>query len=116
MSELGVEVVPMLHGVTRIGLTGDVDSRTLDLLEDALYSALDASGRLVIDLSGVRELSSSGACALLVASRRARHLGGGLVLARPPRAVRAVLDTLGLPTVLPVADSVDDAALRLRAP
>ena len=86
---------------TTVLVTGDVDLATSPRLARCLEDH-DGATRLVVDLTGVRFLDSSGMAVLVRAARRARKAGRGLVL-RPPEdpGVRRALDVAGLLAALP---------------
>jgi anti-anti-sigma factor len=62
--------------------------------------------RLVLELSGVRYVSSSGISAFIVLHRRLRAGGGILVLASPSEALAEMLLTLNLGTLIPIHETV----------
>jgi anti-anti-sigma factor len=107
ISELKISAEPLTGGGARLVLEGVLDVHSVPQLERALVER--QGQRVVLDLSRLRSLSSAGAGALLTASARATRARGGLALASAPRSVREVLDTLGIPSVLLVAPSVDVA-------
>ena len=74
-----------------------------------------ASGHLVLNLSAVTFLSSSGVGVLLVMAEKARGDGGSLRLASPSAAVRAPLELLNLHRFLTIDGSEDDAMSALGA-
>jgi len=72
-----------------VAVSGEVDVATCPGL-DATVAAL-TTPEIVLDLSGVTFMASSGLASLLRADRRARELGGRLLLRAPSRAVVDVL-------------------------
>jgi anti-sigma B factor antagonist len=64
---------------------------------------------LIVDLSGAQLLSSSGLGAIINLQREPACLRGGLVLARPSREARRVLELTGMDQRLTVADTVEEA-------
>lgn len=78
-----------------VALRGELDLVTAEGLTDALVEI--AGSTLVVDLSDLTFMDSSGIGALVVARRRIMSSGQGeLVLARPGANVRKVLDIVGL--------------------
>ena len=78
----------------------EIDDPIVDCLGDSAYSR-----RLVVDLSEVASLDSSGVNWLLVAHKRMRENGGQLVLHSLSPIANNVLKVLNLHTVFQVADS-----------
>lgn len=79
-----------LEGETAtITATGELDIATRRKLSDEMVSLVArGAAHLIVDMSGVSFLDSSGLGALL----GVRHLGASLVLRKPSPAVRRVLD------------------------
>lgn len=96
---------------TVVGAVGPLDRTTAPQLE-AILDALDSHGvfRVVIDLSGVSEMSSAGLRVIISAAKRFRRReGGDLCLAAPSKRVIEVLDLAGLLPVLCVHDTREQA-------
>ena len=90
--------------------TGHIDSYTALAFTDRIGALIDAGARwLVIDLSAVTFLDSTGLGALLTSLRRAQALGGDLRLVQVPHAVYRVIELTALQAYLPRYASVDDA-------
>ncbi len=73
---------------------------------------LEAAGkgaRVVIDLSGVTMIDSSGVACLLEAFQSARHQGKGFTLASVDETVLRVLKLARLDTVFEIADDIEAA-------
>ncbi|MHC4429252.1 MAG: STAS domain-containing protein, partial [Planctomycetota bacterium] len=66
--------------------------------------------RLVIDLSGVPYMDSSGVATLVEAMQIARRTGSKLVLAALQEKVRSIFEIARLDMVFSIVNSVDDAA------
>lgn len=78
-------------GVAHVALAGELDLATAPGVEEALRRA--ESGRppvMVLDLSGLRFLDSTGLRIVLSADSRARREGRRLVLVRGPESVHRV--------------------------
>jgi anti-sigma B factor antagonist len=92
-----------LTGETAVlAITGEVDMASAPGLRDQLQQ-LDARN-VVIDLSGVTFIDSTGLGVLVAALKRSREAGGHLVLRSPTRATRRVLDITGLSQLVAVED------------
>jgi anti-sigma B factor antagonist len=101
--EFGVTIDPA--GV--VWLSGEVDMARSEALGRGLDVAIDGQGPLVVDLSGVTFMDSSGLRVLLVTSA---FLGKrGLVLRRPRRNVTRLLQIVDI-------DSRDNIRLELDNP
>ena len=70
-----------------------------------LHRALDAlTGDVLLDVSGLDFVDSSGLGAIVATDNRLRHGGGSLVLLRPGQRLRRLLELTGLMTLLTVRD------------
>lgn len=91
---------------------GDIDLSTGERLAEAAEHALSAAGTfpLVLDLSGVKFLSSSGLGLLVDLDDRARACGSSLrLVAGEAESVTRPIRTLGLNDTLDLYRSVDEA-------
>lgn len=66
--------------------------------------------RLVVDLSGVDHIDSSGLSALIAGLKAARQAGGSLSITKPSTQVRRILKLTNLHRVLESHDHPDEAA------
>lgn len=92
-----------------LAVSGDVDIATAPALREMLAEAVTTYERVVVDLSGVPFLDSTGLGVLVAAHNRARVAGATLVVARPQRIVRNALRLVQVDTVIDVYDTVDAA-------
>ncbi len=82
---------------TRIKPSGEVDSTVADRMTDAIVAALtDGAPRVVVDLTDVWFLDSSGVRALLVAHRFATEHQQTMTVENPTRRVHRVLENGGV--------------------
>lgn len=109
----GVLGIDHVEGVTVVTSTGDVDLDTGDTLRAALRHAADVGGDVVVDLSRVHLIDSTGLGLLIRARREARERGATLVLAAGSAFVRGVLRTMRLDTTIPTFASRDEAVAHL---
>jgi stage II sporulation protein AA (anti-sigma F factor antagonist) len=95
--------------VTVVKATGDINASSCARLEEAL-GALIGQGRqrLVLDLGGVRYVSSAGLRVLLVVAKRLAGTGA-FALSRVTEPVRQVLDMTGFSGIMKVLPSVEEA-------
>lgn len=94
-------------GVVRAG--GEVDASTVQALDGAVTEAASVNSHVVIDLSEVTFVDSSGLGALIVARKSARARGGSMSLVSPPPAVRRLLGSTHLDDVFDIYDSLGEA-------
>jgi anti-sigma B factor antagonist len=91
-------------------VAGEVDVATAPRLRETLLTALTEGRRhLVLDLTGVEFLDSTGLGVIVGLLKRARTLGGDLRLVCPNAAVRRVFEITALDRTMPLSDTVDAA-------
>ncbi len=89
---------------------GRLDASTVSILEHALMRALRTAAKVVIlDLSEVTYISSSGLRVLLTCRRQLRDRRGDLILCALSQNVRDVFDMVGFSALFGVAESLDQA-------
>ena len=96
-------------GYVVVTVRGNLDITTRHKLDAYLDTAGDGASQLIIDLSELTFLDTSG---LTVLARHWRHLhrtGGSLILAGARYETARALWITGLAKRLPLADDVDDA-------
>ncbi|WP_028808107.1 STAS domain-containing protein [Streptomyces canus] len=97
-------------GITVLGLDGEIDHQSVGGLTHALARADAAVGqRVVIDLSRVTFMDSSGVNALIAAFQAAGAAGGWLRLVVVRGAVLRTLQLVGLDSVIPFHETLEDA-------
>lgn len=87
-------------------LTGRLDAATSSQLERALNRASAAT--IVLDMSRLSYVSSSGLRVLLTARRKARERNGDVVLCGLTQNVHDVFNMVGFSALFSIHDSVDD--------
>ena len=97
-------------GIRLFELTGELDSRSADSLQDALDSAIDhGAGRVLLDLSGLTFCDSTG-LRVIVAAYRALTMGGGrLAIVCDDDRVLRVFRVTRLDRLLSVSTTREDA-------
>ena len=91
----------VLDGAVRVSLQGELDLASARTMEERLAAIEEqAPARVVIDLSGLVFMDSSGLRVLLLADSRARERGFELVLAPGPEPVQRVFEMTGALDVL----------------
>ncbi len=101
-------VIRKESGATVVELGGDVDVGSAQALRELLADAL-AEGPVVVDLSGVRFIDSSGIGLFVTAHRRAEEQGTRFSLAAPSEGAARVLSLTRTDRLLTVHPSVVDA-------
>ncbi len=86
-------------------LSGELDQHeargALRSLEELLEEYLPRD--LVLDLSGLSFMDSSGIALIIQLSRRIREMGGRMWIENPARQPRRVIDAAGIDRLIPVA-------------
>lgn len=94
---------------TVVCVGGEIDVYTSPTLRDRLTSALDRGvTNLVIDLSGVQFLDSTGLGVLVGAMRRIESVRGKLIVVCDRPHILKVFETTGLTTWLDIRSNLDD--------
>lgn len=89
-----------LHVLVR----GDLDLTTSRVLGEALERALDDGNSVVLDLSAVTFIDSTGLSTLIRALRQSESNGGALALSpNLPAQIRRVFEITGLNGLFPIA-------------
>ncbi len=102
---------PLGGGVVGVVVEGRLDAATVPTLEQTFQRLLsEGQARLVVDLSGVNYVSSSGLRALLTARRQARSRGGDVFLCSLHPRVREIFEMVGFVSVFGLYATRDEAA------
>jgi anti-sigma B factor antagonist len=97
-------------GTAVVAVAGEIDVYTSPLLQERLVEVLkDGSSSIVLDLSAVTFLDSTGLGVLITGLKRCRSAEGDLVLVTAQPNVLKVLEITGLNDVFQIHDSVEDA-------
>ncbi|MER7276710.1 STAS domain-containing protein [Dactylosporangium sp. NPDC000244] len=91
------------NGHAHLVLTGELDLDTAPSLLTAVVAELDTGAReVVVDLTHLSFIDSSGLGTLVGCWRRAKNVGAELVVAHPNEDVRVTLEITGLDQILPI--------------
>ena len=111
---MGLEISNHTHGTTSvIALSGELDIYTVPTFRSALDMHDPAREQLVVDLSEVTLLDSSGLGTLVSVLNRAREGNGQLGLVCPQRQIRRVFEITGLRRAFVFGDDVPSVAAAL---
>lgn len=112
----GILGIDHLDDATVVTVTGDIDLDTGAALRDALRDAAGTNSPVVVDVSRVPVIDSTGLGLLVRAHLDARERGVTLCLAAPSRFICTVLHTMRLDGVFPIFENRDEALVRMSRP
>jgi anti-sigma B factor antagonist len=93
-----------------LSLTGEVDvANAPEFRQSALHLLAGGAKRLVVDLTGITYMDSSGLGALVGLLKRLKESGGKLAIAGPQPQVKRLFEITGLNQVFPLFDDVGSA-------
>jgi len=98
------------QGFVRIVLTGDLDVSTAPSVEERLL-AIEEGGppeRVILDLSELRFIDSTGLSLLINADSRGRSAGRRVTIVSGTGAPRRILDTTGLRSRLDIVEEAPE--------
>ena len=98
-----------VNGAAVVALTGDVDLQTSPVVRQKLLESLDGHTRVVVDLSAVNYIDSSGVASLVEAFQVSRKKGASFALANVSSAAMRVLSLARLDKVFTIHPSVEAA-------
>ena len=100
-------------GIQELALKGRLDSATFIALEKTIGGLFEsANDRVLIDFSALNYISSAGLRLILVAAKRARQVGGRLILCGLTPSVREVFEISGF---LKIMDTEQNQELARKA-
>lgn len=107
--EIGTEDIDGEIHVVKVN--GKLDVFTYAALKDFLQAhwAMSQGARVVVDLSGVSYIASSGWSVMLSRRRMLKQVGGDLVICGMTSDCKRVYDAMKITTLLPSADDRDGA-------
>ncbi len=95
-----------------MSVSGEIDILTSPILDERLQMTLGGGvSSIVVDLSGVTFLDSTGLSVLIAGLKRCQDAGGQMRLVSPRPNVRKVFEITGLADVFQVEARDDDASL-----
>ena len=110
MTILDVEIRPG-PGLVQLVLSGELDLSTVDKVENELGSVEEGEERmLVLDLSALTFLDSTGLRLMVTANQRAQKDGRRLVIVKGPETVQRVFSITKLDETLEMVDDISEVA------
>jgi len=101
--------VKVADGCSVVVAHGEIDVDSSAGLDQAIHVGLRSSPRVIVDMTQVTFVDSSGLGVLVGARRHAAALGGSVSLVQPPPVVLKILVGTQLQQSFPVFASLDDA-------
>lgn len=97
-------------GAVVLALSGKLDATTAKPFEEKIIGVINSgTQRLVVDLSQLEYISSSGLRVFLLAAKRLQSTDGKIVLCSMKDHVRQVFDLAGFSSILAIYGSRDEA-------
>ena len=98
------------QGVTIVHLSGEIDLHTSPQLRDRLLNLIDRKPqRIILDLSGVGYVDSSGVGTIVELKRRAMRTDSKVVLVGLQARVRSLFEITRLDKFFTITDNIDEA-------
>lgn len=99
------------EGLVQLVLRGELDLSTVQKVEDELAAVESGEDKvLVLDLSGLTFLDSTGLRLMVTADQRAQKDGRRLVIVKGPETVQRVFSITKLDETLEMVDDVSEVA------
>jgi anti-sigma B factor antagonist len=95
------------QGVTVIALKGEVDLESSPAARKLLLESIDNANRVLVDLSGVTYIDSSGVASLVEALQVSKKNDTGFALAAASEPTRRVLELARLDKVFTIHETVE---------
>jgi len=115
MSDSQIKTSDLDRVVTRVHLVGEVDIATAEGLQRALDDLIrDGHTRLLVDLTEVSFIDSTGLGVLLHTVKQLRRRRGRLVVLCPDPTMRALFELVGHNLLFPVDETLERALTHLR--
>ncbi len=96
-------------GAQIVSFTGDIDLQSSPEVRKVLLAGVEEGSAVLVDLSGVEYIDSSGVASMVESFQNARKKNQGYVLVSVSEAAMRVLQLARLDKVFDICDSVDEA-------
>ena len=100
------------NDICKIVVVGEVDASSSIQLDNAIKSAFETEKKIMVDLSGLEYISSAG-LGVFVSHLEDIRSGINLVLYGLSESVLQVFDLLGLPQLIDIANTEEEAINKL---
>lgn len=108
--KINITTEELPQGIVSIAIKGYVVTVNCSILTQTLDNLFaQRQYKIVVDMSGVEYLGSTGAGILIGALAKAQENQGKLVLVQPQPRVMEVFNLLGLDQILTIANNIDTA-------
>jgi len=104
-----IEIETLDGGVVKVELAGRMDAQGTEAIERKLMDCVGAHRSIILDMSAVDLLTSTGVRALLLVAKAASRRGGKVALLGPDANVRKVLEIANLDELIPIRQSLEEA-------
>jgi anti-sigma B factor antagonist len=104
-----IDTEDVAPGVTKINLRGRLDATAVQAITPMFDRITRAQRQLIVDLSRVSFIASTGLRTLISASRTVTARHGRMVVLRPEPSVESVLIASGTDAVIPICQELVDA-------
>ena len=95
------------QGASIVVFTGEIDLESSPAARETLLKCVEHTGNVIVDLSEVSYIDSSGVASLVEALQAAKNQGGQFALAAVSEPTRRVLELARLDKVFTLYDSVE---------
>lgn len=99
--------VSTVHGVTVVGLIGELDAATAQVAQQQIMPLVTAGGKLLLDMSGVAFMSSAGLRLLLSTYRQASAGGSQLMMVGLSEELKDTMSMTGFLSFFKTSDTID---------
>jgi anti-anti-sigma factor len=111
---LNMQIETLESGFSLIRLEGRLDMEGVQAIDNRFsFATTTQKATILIDLSEMSFISSLGIRLLMTSGRAQKSRGGQIALIAPSPEVREVLETSGVPYLLPIFDDLPSAQAAL---
>ncbi len=103
-----MEIKEMSHNEWKVlSIAGRLDTQTAPELEAKSVPLLDGNPKMVLEFSQLQYISSAGLRVLLMLAKKAKAIGGTVVLSNVDGMVQEVIEESGIDSFFTIYDSVE---------
>ena len=104
-----IDAEDVAPGVTKVNLRGRLDANSVHAISETFQRVARTQNQLIVDLSRVTFIASTGLRTLISAARAVASRSGRMAILGPDPAVEAVLITSGTDAVMPIFQDLVEA-------